>query len=57
MSIASDITRKAKSNLAFALTILPRGRREDMVVFYAFCRTMDDLADDPGVAMADRVRS
>ena len=57
MSIASEITRKAKSNLAFALTILPRERREDMVVFYAFCRTMDDLADDPGVAMAERVRA
>ncbi len=57
MSAASDITRKAKSNLAFALTILPRGRRDDMVVFYAFCRTIDDLADDPGVAMAERVRS
>lgn len=57
MSAASDITRKAKSNLAFALTILPRARREDMVVFYAFCRTMDDLADDPGVAAAERVRS
>ncbi len=57
MSIASEITRKAKSNLAFALTILPRERREDMVVFYAFCRTMDDLADDPGVATAERVSS
>ena len=57
MSVASDITRKAKSNLAFALNILPRGRREDMVAFSAFCRTMDDLADDPGVAMAERVRS
>ena len=57
MSVASEITRKAKSNLAFALTILPRARREDMVVFYAFCRTMDDLADDPGVAADERVRS
>lgn len=57
MSAASEITRKAKSNLAFALTILPRERREDMVVFYAFCRTMDDLADDPGVAPEERVRS
>ena len=57
MSVASDITRRAKSNLAFALTILPRERRDDMVVFYAFCRTMDDLADDPGVAMAERVGS
>ena len=54
MSVASEITRKAKSNLAFALTILPRERRENMVVFYAFCRTMDDLADDPGLAMAER---
>lgn len=57
MSIASEITRKAKSNLAFALKILPRERREEMVVFYAFCRTMDDLADDPGVAMEERVRA
>ncbi len=48
MPDASDITRRAKSNLAFALLILPRQRRDDMVVFYAFCRTMDDLADAPG---------
>lgn len=46
MSVASEITRKAKSNLAFALSILPKDRREDMVVFYAFCRVIDDLADD-----------
>lgn len=57
MSVASQITRKAKSNLAFALSILPRERREDMVVFYAFCRTMDDLADDPGIVVEDRVRA
>ncbi len=54
MSAASEITRKAKSNLAFALKILPRDRREDMVVFYAFCRTMDDLADDPGMPAEKR---
>jgi 15-cis-phytoene synthase len=47
VSAASEITRQAKSNLAFALNILPRERRDDMVVFYAFCRTMDDFADDP----------
>ena len=57
MSAASEITRKAKSNLAFALNILPRERRHDMVVFYAFCRTIDDLADDPGVAAVERERS
>lgn len=47
MADASEITRRAKSNLAFALRILPKERRDDAVVFYAFCRTMDDLADDP----------
>jgi phytoene synthase len=54
VSAASEITRKAKSNLAFALVILPRDRRDDMVVFYAFCRTMDDLADDTTRPAGDR---
>ncbi len=54
MSAASEITRQAKSNLAFALKILPRERRRDMEVFYAFCRTMDDIADDPGRSVSDR---
>ena len=57
MSAASEITRRAKSNLAFALKILPRERREDMVVFYAFCRTIDDLADDPAILAAERAES
>jgi phytoene synthase len=54
VSVASEITRKAKSNLAFALSILPKERRDDMVVFYAFCRTMDDIADDPGMPVEKR---
>jgi len=54
VSAASEITRKAKSNLAFALNILPRERREDMVVFYAFCRIMDDIADNPSMPVEDR---
>ena len=54
MSAASQITRRAKSNLAFALNILPKERRDDMVVFYAFCRSMDDLADSPGIPLEQR---
>ena len=54
MSAASDITRRAKSNLAFALNILPKERRDDAVVFYAFCRSMDDLADAPGLPLDQR---
>lgn len=49
MSHASEITRKAQSNLAFALKILPKERRDDTVIFYAFCRSVDDLADDVGM--------
>ncbi len=54
MSDAADITRRAKSNLAFALKVLPPDRRDDATVFYAFCRTIDDLADDPAVPLAER---
>ncbi len=54
MSSASEITRKAKSNLAFALKILPKGKREDTVTFYAFCRSVDDLADDAGIPKPER---
>lgn len=42
-----QIARKAKSNLAFALGCLPKERRQDMITFYAFCRMVDDIADDP----------
>jgi phytoene synthase len=54
VSTASDITRRAKSNLAFALRLLPPQRRADAVLFYAFCRTVDDLADSPGLSLAQR---
>jgi phytoene synthase len=54
MNEASEITRQAKSNLAFALPILPKERREGMVVFYAFCRVIDDLADDNERPVAER---
>lgn len=42
-----QIARKAKSNLAFALSCLPEQRKRDMISFYAFCRVVDDIADDP----------
>ena len=54
MSDAADITRQAKSNLAFALHILPKDRRDDAVIFYAFCRVIDDLADDLTVPLEQR---
>ena len=54
MTDSAEITRQAKSNLAFALQILPKDRREGMVTFYAFCRVVDDLADDAERPMDER---
>lgn len=45
--------RKA-SNLAFALRVLPPSRREDALVFYRFCRILDDIADEPDIAEDER---
>jgi phytoene synthase len=44
---AAKITRDSKSNLALAFVALGRERRNDMTVFYAFCRVIDDVADSP----------
>ena len=42
------IERK-KSNLAFAFFCMEKDRAKDMEIFYAFCRLMDDIADEEGV--------
>lgn len=49
-----QIVQRAKSNLAFALACLPKERRRDMITFYAFCRVVDDIADDAGTCEADK---
>lgn len=54
MSESQEITKKAKSNLAIALTCLPKQRKKDMVTFYAFCRVIDDLADDLDLPLTTR---
>ena len=51
---ARAITRASKSNLALAFVSLPRARRDDITVFYAWCRVIDDIADDPGETVAHR---
>jgi phytoene synthase len=51
---AHAITRASKSNLALAFISLPRERRDDITVFYAWCRVIDDIADDPGQPVGER---
>jgi phytoene synthase len=42
---AAKITRASKSNLALAFVALGRERRNDITIFYAFCRVVDDIVD------------
>ena len=43
---AAEITRASKSNLAFAFIAMSGARRRDITTFYAFCRVIDDIADN-----------
>ena len=54
MSEAKEITKRSQSNLAFAFISLPKQKRQDITTFYAFCRQVDDAADDPDVPLAER---
>lgn len=54
---ARDIVKRSRSNLAFALACLPKRRRQDMYVFYAFCRVVDDIADDDGWTTPQRLEA
>lgn len=52
--LARQIARRSKSNLAFALSSLPAARRRDMMTFYAFCRVIDDIADEDDAPVEQR---
>ena len=54
---AAKITRESKSNLALAFVALGRERRNDITVFYAFCRVIDDIADSPELAPDEKARA
>ena len=43
--LASRLTRRSRSNFYYAFLTLPRPRREALYAVYAFCRTVDDIAD------------
>jgi len=46
MQECRTITRKSASNLALAFVLLPKAKRDGMSALYAFCREVDDMADD-----------
>jgi phytoene synthase len=54
MQESRAITRKSASNLALAFRLLPREKRDGMSALYAFCREVDDVADEETVPTALR---
>jgi 15-cis-phytoene synthase len=53
---AAKITHASKSNLALAFISLDRERRRDITTFYAFCRVIDDIADDVDLVVEEKQR-
>jgi phytoene synthase len=54
MEQSRSITQKSASNLALAFIMLPREKREAMSALYAFCREVDDVADEESRTVSER---
>ena len=54
MQESRNITQKSASNLALAFVLLPKAKREGMSALYAFCREVDDVADEESVPVEQR---
>jgi len=54
MQHSRTITQSSASNLAPAFVLLPKPKRESMSALYAFCRQVDDVADDETVSVQKR---
>ncbi len=54
MQHSHALTQKSASNLALAFILLPRPKRDAMSALYAFCRAVDDVADEDSVPTEQR---
>src|SRR5438045_9758506 len=54
MQESRSITRKSASNLALAFVLLPKAKRDGMSALYAFCREVDDIADNESGPLEER---
>jgi phytoene synthase len=50
------VAARSGSSFLSGMRVLPRARREAMYAIYAFCREVDDIADEPGEAAVKRAR-
>lgn len=51
---ASAVTAKSGSTFYWPMRLLPASKRAAMFAIYAFCRRIDDIADEPGEPAAKR---
>ena len=54
MQHSRALTKKSASNLALAFILLPREKRDAMSALYAFCRAVDDVADEDSIPTEQR---
>ncbi len=54
MQASRAITRKSASSFTPAFLLLPRPKRDAMSALYAFCREVDDIADNEALPVAER---
>jgi phytoene synthase len=54
MQNSRTITRKSASNFKPAFRLLPREKRDGMSALYAFCREVDDVADEDSIPTDQR---
>src|SRR6266513_1624542 len=54
MQESRTITRRSASNLALAFVLLPKHKRDGMSALYAFCREVDDIADNEMLPLEQR---
>jgi phytoene synthase len=52
--VSQQITQRSASNLALAFVMLPKAKRAGMSALYAFCREVDDVADEETVPLEQR---
>ncbi len=52
--IAAAETQASGSSFYAGMKVLPKAEREAMFAVYAFCRKVDDIADEQGAALAQR---
>ncbi len=55
ISRAAAVTKSASSSFYWAMRLMPRPKREAMFAIYAFCRVVDDIADEPGMSRKERL--